>query len=55
MNDVCSTDFVRVNLNKLIVVVVEIVLRLATCNMEICEVRDLVTLKICSYFLFFNV
>ena len=35
MNDICSTDFVRINLNKMIVVtVVKIVLTLATSKME---------------------
>ena len=35
MNDICSTDFVRINLNKMIfATVVKIVLTLATSKME---------------------
>ena len=35
MNDICSTDFVRINLNKFIVVAaVEIELTVATSKME---------------------
>ena len=35
MNDICSTDFVRINLNKMIVAaVVKIVLTPATSKME---------------------
>ena len=52
MNDICSTDFVRINLNKMIfATVVKIVLTLATSKMG--KKHSWVTLKIFSYFLFF--
>ena len=52
MNDICSTDFLRINLNKMIVAtVVKIALTQTRSKME--KKHDWVTLKIFSYFLFF--
>ena len=53
MNDICSTDYLWINLNKVIVAtVVKIALTRTRSKMEE-KKHDWVTLKIFSYFLFF--